>query len=328
MKKYLLAGFISTLLTIVLGFLIIPVLKRLKANQNILGYVKEHKEKSGTPTMGGVFFMLAISITFFIFRRGFSLISIMILTISLGFFVIGFLDDFIKIKFKRNLGLTALQKTLFMVVVSIIASLFSYRQGLDFIFLPIVNQTVNLGVLSIFLNLIVFIATVNGANLTDGLDGLCASVSIIIFISFSVIIGIETTTYNNMYLSKEEYENVILLSVIFAGALIGYLAFNVNKASVFMGDTGSLAIGGAISSIAIFSGNTLYIPLVCITFVISALSVIIQVIYFKKTKKRVFKMSPFHHHLQLIGKTEWQISYIYTLITLLISVLLIIFIMR
>ncbi len=311
-----------------LGYLIIPALKKLKLNQSILGYVEEHKEKSGTPTMGGLFFILAVVVTFFIFKRGFSKISIMALTISLGFFIVGFLDDYIKIKFKRNLGLTAIQKTFFMLVVSIVASIFSYRQGLDFVFLPFFNKTIFLGYLSIILNLFVFLATVNGANLTDGLDGLCASVSVVIFLVFAFIIYLETTIYKNVYLSIGEYENLILFSVIFAGALIGYLLFNVNKASVFMGDTGSLAIGGAISSIAIFSGNTLFIPFVGITFVISVVSVIIQVLYYKKTKKRVFKMAPFHHHLQLIGKTEWQISYIYTLITSIISIILLIFILR
>lgn len=328
MKGYLFAGLIAILLTITLGYTIIPLLKKLKFNQNILGYVKEHKDKSGTPTMGGVFFTLAVVITFLIFRKGFSKISIMALTISLGFFVVGFLDDFIKIKYKRNLGLTAIQKTVFMLAVSIIASIFSYTQGLDFVFLPFVNKTVNLGFLSVILNLFVFLATVNGANLTDGLDGLCASVSAIIFIVFAVLIYLQTVYHNNLYLSIKEYENLILFSVVFAGALIGYLLFNVNKASVFMGDTGSLTIGGAISTVAIFSGNTLYIPFVAITFVFSVVSVIIQVIYYKKTKKRVFKMAPFHHHLQLVGKTEWQISYIYTLITLIISIILIIFILR
>ena len=328
MKRYLIAEFVATLISIILGYLIIPILKKFKFKQSILGYVEEHKSKSGTPTMGGLFFVLSITISFFIFKSGFSKISVMALAITLGFFIVGFLDDFIKIKFKRNLGLTAIQKTIFMLIVSIIASIFSYRQGLDFIYLPFINKTINLGVFSIILNVFVFIATVNGANLTDGLDGLCASVSVIIFLAFAVIISLQTKYNNSIYLSIEEYENLTLLSVVFAGSLLGYLLFNVNKASVFMGDTGSLAIGGAISSIAIFSGNTLFIPFIAITFVISVLSVIIQVLYYKKTKNRVFKMAPYHHHLQMNGKSEWQISYIYSLITLLISVLLIIFILR
>ena len=327
MKRYLIAGLTSLLISIFLGFLIIPLLKKFKFKQSILGYVENHIEKSGTPTMGGTFFMIAITISFFLFKRGFSKISVMALIVSLGFFVVGFLDDFIKIKFKRNLGLTAMQKTLFMLVVSIIASIFSYRQGLDFVYMPFLNKRVYLGLFSIILNVFVFLATVNGANLTDGLDGLCASVSTIVFLAFAVIISLQTFCYSSIYLSVDEYYNLTLLSVIFSGGLLGYLLFNVNKASVFMGDTGSLAIGGAISSIAIFSGNSLYIPFIAITFVISVISVIIQVIYFKKTKKRVFKMAPYHHHLQMIGKSEWQISYIYTLITLVISTLLIIFIM-
>ncbi len=327
MKLYLLAGLFSALLSVVLGLIFIPLLRRLKFGQSILKYVTEHKAKSGTPTMGGLFIMLSVIITFFIFKRGFSYVSVMALTVSFGFSIIGFLDDFIKIKQKRNLGLTAIQKTLFMLIVAILASVFAYRQGLDFLYLPFSNKSVYLGIISIILNVFVFIATVNGANLTDGLDGLCASVSTIMFLAFSIIISLQMLTTNN-YIVEDEYKNLITFSVIYAGSLLGYLLFNVNKASVFMGDTGSLAIGGAISSVAIFSGNALYLPFICFTFVMSVLSVIIQVLHFKRTKKRIFKMAPFHHHLELSGKSEWQISYFYTFLTILISVVLIIFIVR
>ncbi len=327
MKLYLLAGVVSALISLVLGFILIPLLKKLKFNQSILKYVEEHKGKSGTPTFGGIFIILSVVIAFFIFKKDFSYISIMALSVSVGFSIVGFLDDFIKVKFTRNLGLTAFQKTVFMLIVAILASVFSYRQGLDFVYLPFTNKTVFLGIFSIILNVFVFIGTVNGANLTDGLDGLLSSVSVIVFIVFAVIIGIQINLNDN-YLVIEEFKNLILFSVIYAGSLLGYLVFNVNKASVFMGDTGSLAIGGAISSISIFSGNTLYLPFICVTFVISALSVIIQVLYYKKTKNRVFKMAPYHHHLQLLGKSEWQISYYYTFCTILISTVLIIFIVR
>ncbi len=310
----------------VLGFIIIPILKKLKLGQNILGYVDKHKSKTGTATMGGIIFILSTIFTFVFFAKTFSKVSVMALTVSVAFGIVGFLDDFIKIKFSRNLGLTAMQKTVFMLVVSFLASLFSFRQGLDFVFLPFFNKTLYLGIFSIFLSVFVFIATVNGANLTDGLDGLCASSSVIVFIAFAVIIALQMSLNDSIYLVANEYENLVLLSVIFAGSLLGYLVFNVNKASVFMGDTGSLAIGGAVASIAIFSGNTLFIPFICVVYLISVLSVIIQVLHFKRTRKRIFKMAPFHHHLELIGKTEWQISYYYSLTTLIISTLLIIFI--
>ncbi len=328
MKIYLLAGIVSTLLSIILGFITIPILKKLKLGQNVLSYVDKHKNKNGTVTMGGVFFMLAIIITFILFAKTFSKISIMALTVSVAFAIVGFLDDFIKVKFSRNLGLTAIQKTVFMLVVSLLASIFSFRQGLDFVFLPFFNNSVYLGGFSVLLSAFVFISTVNGANLTDGLDGLCASVSVIVFLAFAVIISLQMSLNGSLYLVSQEYENLVLLSVIFAGSLLGYLVFNVNKAIVFMGDTGSLAIGGAVGSIAIFSGNALFIPFVCVVYLISALSVIIQVLHFKRTKNRVFKMAPFHHHLELLGKTEWQISYYYSLSTLIISLILIVFILR
>ena len=194
------------------------------------------------------------------------------------------------------------------------------------VYIPFFNQAIDIGFWVLPLAVFVFIATVNGANLTDGLDGLCASVSTVVFLAFAIIISIQIEQNQSIYLDSSEYKNLSLFSVIFSGSLLGYLVFNVNKASVFMGDTGSLAIGGAVASIAIFSGNTLYIPFICIVYLISALSVIIQVLYYKKTKKRVFKMAPFHHHLELLGKTEWQISYYYSLATLIISVVLIIFI--
>lgn len=329
MKYYLLALVVSTIISIFLGYIIIPILKKLKFGQPILKYVSEHKGKSGTPTMGGVFFILSTIITYFIFCDVNGRLSLMALTITVGFGIVGLIDDFLKIRLKNNLGLTPLQKTIFMLAVSILASIFVYYYGLNFVYIPFTINTKYLGYFSIILNVFVFIATVNGANLTDGIDGLLSSVSIVIFISLAVIISVQLSVNKNMYLIFNEYKNLCLFAVCFAGALLGYLVFNVNKASVFMGDTGSLAIGGAVSCIAIFSGNTLYIPLLGLSYVLSVVSVIIQVIYFKITKgKRVFLMSPLHHHFQQKGYSECKITYVYTLITAILGLVSIYFIMR
>ncbi len=328
MKIYILAFLLATSFSVILGFILIPLLKKLKFGQPILKYVKEHNNKNGTPTMGGIFFILSTLFTYFIFSSDNDRLSIMAISITVGFGIVGFLDDFIKIKYKQNQGLTVIQKTVFMLAVSVIASCFSYYNGLNSVYIPFTLNLKYIGFFSIILNVFVFIATVNGANLTDGIDGLLSSVSVVIFLVFAILIFIQLNANNNLYLQPLEYKNLILFSVCFAGALMGYLVFNTNKASVFMGDTGSLAIGGAISTIAIFSGNTLYVPILCITYALSVLSVIIQVLYFKFTKgKRVFLMSPLHHHYQKKGYSECKITYIYTLITLILGLISIILIM-
>ncbi len=324
MKTNLLAGLVSILLTIVLGFLLLPFLKRLKIGQPILKYVSEHKQKSGTPTMGGLFFIISSTAVYFLFSNGKNRLATLSLAITLGFMAVGFIDDFIKIKLKNNQGLTALQKLLFQIVISFIAGYFAYESGLDFLYLPFSDKKIYLGLLSIPINALIFIATVNAVNLTDGLDGLCASVSVIYFITISVIILLQIKLNDALYVISGEYNNLSLYSIILAGATLGYLLFNTSKASVFMGDTGSLAIGGAISSISIFTGNTLFIPILGICFVITALSVIIQVLHYKRTKKRVFLMAPLHHHFQKLGFSESKISYAYFLLTLVIGLVLII----
>ena len=310
---------VSALLTVILGFLFLPLLKRLKIGQPILKYVNEHKGKSGTPTMGGMFFVLGAIITYIIFNGFSSRLSNLIIAITLGFLTVGFLDDFIKIKFKENKGLTATQKMAFLISISIISSYFSFNTGLNFVYLPFFKTKISLGAFIIALNVLVFIATVNSVNLTDGLDGLCASVSVIAFVFFAVIILIQSR--EDSYINCKEYQSVSTFSLCMAGALLGYLVFNTHKASVFMGDTGSLSIGGALSTVAILSGNTLYLPVVGVFFLISSLSVIIQVAKFKRTGKRVFLMAPLHHHFQEKGHSESKITYVYSFITLIIAML-------
>ncbi len=327
MKTYLIVFAISSIVSACLGKIFIPILRRLKFGQTILHYVKEHKTKDGTPTMGGLFIILSGIIVFFCFANKGKYLSIVAISIILAFMLVGFIDDYIKIKNKQNQGLTVGQKIIFQLLISLIASFFAYKNGFDFVYLPYSKKTLYLGVLSILLNAIVFISIVNGVNLIDGLDGLCSMVSMVVFIILGVIISLEIHFNNETYVFIEEYKNLSILAISFAGALFGYLLFNVYKASVFMGDTGSLALGGGIGAISVFSGNSLYIPIVGIMIVITALSVIIQVFYYKKTKKRVFLMAPLHHHLQHKGYSESKISFGYFFITTLMGIIVLIFLL-
>ena len=316
---------ISFFLTLIFGKIFLIIARKKKVGQPILKYVKEHEKKSGTPTMAGLFFVFSSAITFVIFGGFSGKIANLCLIITISFMLIGLIDDCIKLKFKQNEGLKAYQKILFQVGISIAVGVYAFNNNLTYAFLPFSNKVVNLSYFTIPFLIIVFIATSNSVNLTDGLDGLAGSTSVVYLIFLSALIYFENTKNNYVYLMPDEYGNILILSSSFIGGLIGFLFFNVYPAKVFMGDTGSMALGGLIASISIFSLNSFYILILGITFVFSSVSVIIQVIYYKKTKKRVFLMTPFHHHLQLKGNSESKIALIYSTITGIMGVLSIIF---
>ena len=292
--------------------LVLPLLRRLKAGQYILGYVKEHKDKGGTPTMGGLAFVCAIVIVGFCtlgFGGGEANLT---LAITASFMVVGFLDDFIKIYHKKNEGLKPYQKIIFQVAIATVAALYCYFNAITEINIPFTSISVNIDWGVIPLVIFIFTATVNCVNLTDGLDGLAGGTSA----AYLGVMGI-------MLAMKDTYFSV--LCFIGVGALAAFLVFNVNKAAIFMGDTGSLALGGFISCISVFSGNSLYIPIIGIMFVISGISVIVQVIYYKRTRKRVFLMAPLHHHFQMKGYTECKITYCYFALTAFVGIICLIF---
>ncbi|MBQ7373399.1 MAG: phospho-N-acetylmuramoyl-pentapeptide-transferase [Clostridia bacterium] len=324
MKTYL-SGFLTSLiLAIIIGFAVIPLLKKLKFGQNILNYVTEHNYKSGTPTMGGVIFIASAIIGFIIFAKPDKYLSTVCITVGLSYMAVGFIDDFIKIKLKRNKGLSAIQKTVFELIIAVIISIFALTRGLTKVYLPFFNFTVDLGFAFIPVCVLVFVATTNSVNLTDGLDGLASGVTYIVLLTFGTIILLQTKTFANNYTSVVEYENVALLLFTLAGGLVGYLLFNTHKASVFMGDTGSLALGGFVAITSIVSGNLLFVPIVGITYALSSISVIVQVVYYKKTKKRVFLMAPIHHHFQHKGFDEGKIAVGYKLLTLILGLICVI----
>lgn len=294
---------ISFFLSLILCAMEIPILRRLKAGQNILGYVKEHKSKGGTPTMGGLGFILAASAVALLCTTRDKPLMVA-LAVGLAYLAVGFLDDMLKKLRGENLGLRAYQKILFQLAVAILASLYCCINNLTELYLPFTHTSVNVGWWMLPIGVFVLIATVNSVNLTDGLDGLAGSVSAVFFVALGAVI-----------LLQGSGDNLSMLSFCLSGALIAYLIFNNFRASVFMGDTGSLSLGGFAACIALFTGNALIIPIVGIMFVLSSISVILQVIYYKKTGKRIFLMAPIHHHFQEKGYAEGKIVYVYAVVT-------------
>ena len=290
MKLYIIAVVISFVVSFVFCLALIPILRRLKAGQNILSYVKEHKKKSGTPTMGGLAFIAAAVVVAAIFIGYIhpSLLRTPVLTLAVGlaYMMIGLLDDYLKKRREENLGLRAWQKLVFQTAVAIFCGIYCYRAGLTVLHIPFFKHTVSLGGWVIPLTVLVFLGTVNAVNLTDGLDGLAAGVGVPFFASLGAI----------LLLQKGE-EDLPIIAFCLVGALLAYLLFNVPPAGVFMGDTGSLSLGGFAAAIAMFSGNALYLMVIGFCFMLSVISVMMQVIYYKATHgKRIFLMAPIHHH--------------------------------
>ncbi len=310
MSADLTQGVYGAIIGFTLGILfyniLLPYLIRLKFGQEIRNDgPQSHLSKQGTPTMGGVIFLSTLIVTTLFFLNGDSdILAILLLTIGYG--VIGFIDDYIKVVKKRSLGLKAMQK---IVGQLIITTMFLYyllvtKENLGAIYIPFGNGNVlDLGILYFPFFYIVMIGTVNSVNLTDGLDGLASGVSILV----SIFFGFAALTLNS---------NLYIVCWILGGALSAFLLFNSNPAKIFMGDTGSLALGGFIAGVSITLGLELFILIVGIVYVVESLSVIIQVTYFKKTGgKRIFKMAPFHHHLELSGYKEQKIVQTFYILT-------------
>jgi len=321
LKGIVLAVICSLFLTLVSGIFALPILRKLKVGQPILHYVETHKQKNGTPTMGGLFFILPSAIIFIIFSGLKNRLSLVCLSIGLAYLVVGFLDDYIKIKFKKNEGLKPYQKIIFQIAIAIMAGVYGYKNGFSVFYVPFAMTEVNVGIFAIPIITIIFLAITNSVNLTDGLDGLAGQVSLVYFIFLIVLITVQYQASSIIYISLEQYHELLLLSASLIGGIMGFLFFNMSKAKVFMGDTGSLSLGGFIGAISIFSLNSFFIPILGIMFVLSSISVIIQVLYFKKTRKRILLMAPLHHHFQLKGYTETQIGYTYALITAIFGML-------
>lgn len=313
---------LSAVFSMVIAPFAVKALKRLKAGQTVLGYVTQHEHKTGTPTMGGIIFLLPAVIVCAVETTAFSLVA---MALTLGFGVLGFLDDFIKIRFHRNLGLKPYQKIIGQLGLSAIAAYFCFASPEigTAISLPLGGGDGNLSWGIIPFVMLVFIATTNSVNLTDGLDGLAATTSAGYFLTFAVLTFLLFSDASGAGESAEAKQlfSLAAFSASLVGGLMGYLVFNANPAKVMMGDTGSLALGAAAATVAVFSRNELLLPLAGIMFVWSSISVIMQVLVFKTAKRRVFLMAPYHHHLEMKGWSETRICALYMVLTLIAGAL-------
>ena len=297
---------ISFALSVIMGPVIIPVLRRLKMGQTErVDGVQSHLKKAGTPTMGGVIILLSVVITSVFYIKDYPEI-IPILFVTVGFGLIGFLDDYLKVVMKRSDGLFPKQKMALQIVVTAIFAfyLIKFTDVSLAMLIPFSGgKYLNIGWLAVPLLFIAVIGTVNGVNFTDGLDGLASSVTVLVATFFTVV-AIGTGA------------GISPVTCAVVGALLGFLLFNVYPASVFMGDTGSLALGGFVASTAYMLQMPIFILIVGLIYLIEVLSVMIQVTYFKKTGgKRIFKMAPIHHHFELCGWSETRVVAVFSIVT-------------
>lgn len=311
-------------IAVIISPLIIKWLKRLKFGQEILVYVEQHKSKSGTPTMGGVIILIASVMGFVFFYRDNNILATISILTMVSFGILGFLDDFIKIKLKHNEGLKPYQKVIGQLGISIIIAVYIYMSDLvgSEIVIPFTDFSFNIGWGIIPFVVFFFVAVVNSVNLIDGLDGLCGGVSSVFIFVFAIIVTLLSNGFDGVYL--DELNNIIIVLLGVVGSILGFLCYNGYPARVFMGDTGSLALGGLIAVTTALTRQELLVCIIGILYVLTALSVIIQVFVFKVTKgKRIFKMSPLHHHFE-VTMHEAKVSLVYVLITLIIGMLTIV----
>ena len=309
--EYGIAFALALISTLVLGKIGIPLLQRLKAQQSIREEGPQaHLAKAGTPTMGGLFMMLALVLTICIVPP-YSVTLWMLLFLTLGHGLLGFSDDFIKAVKRRNLGLTAKQKLAGQVVLAVLFCYISttYAALPTTLWIPLVDITVDLGVAYYILALFIIIGTTNAVNLTDGLDGLATGISAIAGAAYAVV-GLLVGSLS-----------VTFFGIIVSGVCLGFLYFNANPAKVFMGDTGSLALGGAFAGMAIATKTEILLVIIGFVFVVEALSVILQVASFKTRGVRIFRMSPIHHHFELGGWSERKVVYVFWAVSLVTSLL-------
>lgn len=300
---------IAFLIVVILGPIFIPMLAKFKFGQTVRDDGPQtHLQKNGTPTMGGVIMIIAILITGLTRTKVDRDLLVGLICIT-GFGFVGFLDDFIKIKMKRSLGLKAYQKIVLQFALALFVAYYQYSvsPSATQIMVPFTDYVINLGPLYVPIMMFIIIGTVNAVNLTDGLDGLASGVTLIVSAFFMML----ATTIGN--------SDVAILAAATGGACLGFLGFNSYPAKVFMGDTGSMALGGAVVAFAVLTNSVLLIPIVGGIYFAEAISVILQVVSFKLTGKRIFKMAPIHHHFEECGWPETRVVFIFWITTVVLS---------
>lgn len=300
---------ISFLIVVILGPIFIPMLTKFKFGQTVRDDGPQtHLSKNGTPTMGGILMMVAILITG-LTRSKVSQDMIVGLICIIGFGFVGFLDDFIIIKMRRSLGLKPWQKIVLQFAIAIYVSYYQYTTSPSAtqLMIPFTEAYINLGPLYIPIMTFIIIGIVNAVNLTDGLDGLASGVTLIV------------STFFMLFALSQGKTDIAVLAAATVGACLGFLGFNSYPARIFMGDTGSMALGGAVVAFAVLTNSILIIPLVGGIYFAEAISVILQVTYYKLTKKRIFKMAPIHHHFEQCGWPETRVVFIFWITTVVLA---------
>ncbi len=305
---YIICIISAFVLALVAGPIFIPVLTRMKFGQTVRDDgPQSHLKKTGTPTMGGIIIVIPAALVALAFSKDRDMLLVLITTALFG--VIGFIDDYLKIKNKRSLGLRAYQKIIAQLLVSVFMAFVTSgisQVGTE-VLIPFTGRFIDLGVLYIPFTVLVLISTVNCVNLTDGLDGLAGGTTVVVLGFFSVIA------------LAASHVGLLVFTGAMIGALLGFLRFNSHPAQVFMGDTGSLALGGAIATLAVITKLPFFILIIGIIYVLEGLSVIIQVAYFRLTGgKRFFKMAPLHHHFELSGWAESKVVSVFIIVTIIL----------
>ena len=323
LTKSLFALMIGFILSTVFGYFLIPILKKIKAGQRINVYVENHQKKSGTPTMGGLIFIIPTIVTILILlftkKIEFSVNLLIVLFVFISYSMIGFLDDYISIKKKRNEGLTQTQKLLLQFVVALVFYLLYslYPDSKSVLEITSLGIKWNLGWFYEVFILFLLVGSSNAVNLTDGLDGLAGGLSAISFLAFGLI------SWGSYWI--QGYQDMGIFCFVLVGSLIGFLVYNTNPAKVFMGDTGSLTLGATLATIAILTSHELSLAVIDGVFVIETLTVIIQVISVKFFHKRVFLMAPIHHHFERVGWRESDIVKLFWIVGLILALLALIY---
>ena len=316
MTRIILTAVVGAIMSGGIGWFLLPVLRALKAGQSIREVGPTwHNHKAGTPMMGGLMFITAAVLCLLInipLMQNYTVFYVLVLSLCFG--LVGFLDDFFKLKYKRNLGLTSAQKAMLQMAVSALYLYLLYKQGVMScnLYIPFFNVTIENvhPLVYIFFAMFVMVGCVNAVNLTDGVDGLCGSVSIPVMVFFAVVATV-----------RGDYD-LALLPACLAGGLVAYLFYNWHPAKVFMGDTGSLFLGGVVCAFAFALDMPLILIVIGLVYIVETLSVILQVGYFKLTKgKRLFKMAPIHHHFEMCGWKEEKIVLVFAGVSVLTCIL-------
>lgn len=308
MQKLIWPVLVAFLLCLAFGPILIRMLQKLKFGQTIRQDGPQwHISKTGTPTMGGIMIMAAFVITVAVFAPHWDAHTLVGVCFILLISLIGFLDDYIGIAKKRNEGLTVRQKLVLQILFSAAAAVYAYVHIGSAVKIPFTSLEWDMGIWYVPVMTFILVGMINSSNLSDGLDGLAAGVGMICFAAFALV-------FANME-NVPGADNALVMAAALTGACLGFIRFNTYPARLFMGDTGSLPLGAAVTWLAMMAKMPLWLPIMALMYIISSVSVIIQVAYFKRTGKRVFKMAPIHHHFEKLGYPETKITAMYMIIT-------------